>query len=176
MKSCSPASRGLEEALGECVERLDGDALDRRGAGLLPARELPPRTVEFPVAGQHSDRPASSGRRGEQADEELMRVRREDDRIGLPGPELSRDVALRLGPDLVHHLVPLAVGEPGRIVPRLDLSLEARVRPKVMAVRGEVQPVGIGDEAAREQRLETQRSVLSDHSSGNTRFSRVARR
>ena len=35
---------------------------------------------------------------------------------------------------------------------------------------------GIRAQATAEQRFETQRSVLSDQSSGNTRFSRVARR
>jgi hypothetical protein len=85
-------------------------------------------------------------------------------------------MALRFGPYLVHHLVPLAVGEPGRVVPRLDLAVVARVGPQMMAVRGEMQPVGIGREAPTEQILEAQRSVLSAHSSGNIRLSRVERR
>jgi hypothetical protein len=46
----------------------------------------------------------------------------------------------------------------------------------MMAVRREMQPIGIGREAAAEQRLEIQRAVLSDHNSGNTRFSRVDRK
>src|SRR5437764_308115 len=85
-------------------------------------------------------------------------------------------MGLRLGPDLVHHFVPLAVREAGGVVPRFDLPLEARVGPKVMAMRREMQPLGIRRQAAAEQRLETQRAVLSDHSSGKTRLSRVARR
>ena len=68
-----------------------------------------------------------------------MRVGREDDRIRLSGPKLGRDIGLRLGPDLAHHLVPLAVGEPRGVVPRLDLSVEAGVGPQMMAVRREVQ-------------------------------------
>src|SRR5690349_2200976 len=105
-----------------------------------------------------------------------MRVGCEDQGIALTGPELASDMALRLGPHLVHHLIPLAVGEAGGVIPCLDLSFEAGVRPEVMAVRREVQPLGIRRQAAAEQRLETQRAVLSDHNSGNTRFSSVARR
>ena len=67
---------------------------------------------------------------------------------GSPVPSSRATWRLRLGPDLVHHLVPFAVGEPGGVVPRLDLALEARVGPEMMAVRGEVQPSGIGAEAA----------------------------
>jgi hypothetical protein len=46
----------------------------------------------------------------------------------------------------------------------------------MVAVRRHVQPPGIGGEAAREQRLEAQRAVLSDHNSGKARFSSVERR
>ena len=163
------------ETARESVERLDRDALDDRRSRFLPARELAPGTVEFAVGRQHSDRPARGGRR-EQTDKELMGVRRKDDRVGPAGTKLSRDFGLRSGPDLAHDLVPLAVGEAGRVVPRFDLSVEAGVGPEVMAVGREVQPVGIGAEASREQLFETQRSVLSAHSSGKTRFSSVARR
>ena len=73
-----------------------------------------------------------------------MGVRRKDDRVGPAGAELSRDLALRLRPDLAHDLVPLAVGKPRGVIPRFDLPVEAGVGPEMMAVRGEVQPVGIG--------------------------------
>ena len=47
----------------------------------------------------------------------------------------------------------------------------------MMAVRREMQPLGIGADRLRlKQRLETQRSVLSDHSSGKMRLSSVERR
>ena len=105
-----------------------------------------------------------------------MRVGGENDRIRLSRRKLARDLGLGLGPNLAHHLVPLAVGEARGVVPRLHVPIEAGVGPQVMAVRGEVQPVGVGSEAPAEQRLEAQRAVLSDHNSGKTRFSRVARR
>ena len=57
-------------------------------------------------------------------------------------------MALGFGPDLAHDLVPLAVGEPGGVVPGRDLPGEARVRPQMVAVRCEMQPLWIGAEAA----------------------------
>ena len=95
---------------------------------------------------------------------------------GSAAAELARDVALSLGPHFFHHLFPFAVGEAGRVVPRFYVSFPARVRPKVVAVRREVQSHGIGTETSREQGLETERSVLSAHSSGKTRLSSVDRR
>jgi hypothetical protein len=85
-------------------------------------------------------------------------------------------MTLSLGPDFVHHLVPLAVSEPRRVVPRFDLAFEAGVGPQVMAVPGEMQPLGICAETAGEQVFEAQRSVLSAHSSGKILLSRVERR
>lgn len=46
----------------------------------------------------------------------------------------------------------------------------------MMAVGSDVQPIGIGAQAPREERFETQSSVLSDQSSGKARFSSVDRR
>src|SRR4051794_16091941 len=64
----------------------------------------------------------------------------------------------------------------GAAEPLLDLGVEASVRAEMMAVRREMQPFGIGRQAAAEQRLEAQRAVLKDHSSGKMRFSSVERR
>ena len=49
---------------------------------------------------------------------------------GIAGAELGGDVALRLRPDLAHHPVPLAVGQTGRVLPALDLPVEAGVGPR----------------------------------------------
>src|SRR5947209_13051118 len=105
-----------------------------------------------------------------------MRIRGKDDRVRLAGPELGGDFGLGGGPDLVHHLVPLAVGEPRGVVPRLYLPVEARVGPEMMTVGGKMQPLRIRSQAAAEQPFKAQSSVLSDHSSGNNRFSSVLRR
>ena len=105
-----------------------------------------------------------------------MRVRRKDDGVGHSGTKLRGDVGLSLGPDFVHDPVPLAIGETGCVLPAFDLALEARVRPEMMAVSGDVQPIGIGGQASGEERLEAQSWVLNDHNSGKARFSSVERR
>src|SRR4051812_15559845 len=102
-----------------------------------------------------------------------MGVGREDDRVGHAGAELRGDFALSFGPNLAHDLVPFAVGEPRGVLPRLELSVVAGVGPQMMTVRREMQALGIGVQALAEQRLETQRSVLSDHNSGKMRLSSV---
>lgn len=69
-----------------------------------------------------------------------MGVRREDDLLCSLEIEDPRDVTLRL---LHHHAkdsIPFPVGEPGRIVPRLQLGLAGHVGPRVMRMRGKVQP------------------------------------
>ena len=133
--------------------------------------------MELAVAGEDADRPGRARRhRREQAHEQLVSVGRKNDGIGAVSAELAGDMGLGLGPDLVHHLVPLAIGKAGGVVPRLDLPLKARVRPEMVTVRREMQPPSVRRQAAAEQRLEAQRAVLSDHNSGKTRFSSVARR
>ena len=170
-----PLPRCAKKPAGEAVERLRQHPLHDRRARLFPARELAAGAMEFSVADQHSNGRARTQCR-EQAYEKLMRVRGEGDRIRLSRPELGRNLGLGRGPDLVHHLVPFAVGEEGGIVPRLQMPFEARVGPEVVAVRREMQSLGIGIQASAEQPFEAQRSVLSAHSSGNTRFSSVERR
>src|SRR5690348_9387203 len=170
------ASRAIEEAVGETVERLRRNRFDRDPPFLLPARKLPPRTVEFAVGREDPQLSGLPGRRGDQPDDELVGVGREGDRIRRAGAELAGHLPLRRRPELVHDLVPLAVGKPGSVVPRFHMRVEARVGPEVVAVRCEMQPVGVRSKAPAEQALEAQRSVLSAHSSGKTRFSSVARR
>ena len=174
------ALRRGEEPVGEAVERLGRDSLDLDPALLFPTRELSARAVELAIAGEDPKRAAFARRRGDKPDEEIVRVRRKDDRVRIAGAELARDMRLRLGPDLVHDLVPFAVGEARGVFPRLHMPVEAGVGPEVMAVRGEVQPLGIGAEAPAEQRFEAQaetsKLVLSDHSSGKIRLSSVERR
>ena len=169
--------RGREEPVGQIVERLGGDLVERDPPCLRPARELPPRAVELAVGGENPQRSGlAARRRGDQADEEIVGARREHDRVGHAAAKLASDIRLGLGPDLIEDFVPLGVGQAGGVVPRLDLAVEAGVGPQMMAVRGEVQALRICGQTPAEQPLETQRSVLSAHSSGNTRLSRVERR
>ena len=53
-----------------------------------------------------------------------MGVGREDDGGWIVAAKLGCDMGLRFGPDLAHHLVPLAVGQGGGVFPALDLALE----------------------------------------------------
>ena len=105
-----------------------------------------------------------------------MGIGSEDDGRWITAPKLFGDMGLRLGPHLAHDPVPLVVGKPGRIFPAFDLALERGVGPQMMAVRGEMKPVGRGGEALRKERLEAQSSVLSDQSSGKARLVRVEAR
>ena len=105
-----------------------------------------------------------------------MSVRGKNDRGWVAAAKLRRDMGLRLGPDLAHDPVPFIVGETGRIVPAFDLPLVRGVGPEVVAVRREVEPVGRGGQALREERFETQSSVLSDQCSGKARVVRVEAR
>ena len=105
-----------------------------------------------------------------------MSVRREHHGVRNASAQFCRNMTLRLGPDLVHDAVPFAVGETRRIFPAFDLAFEASIRPEVMAVRGELEPLRIRSQAAREERLEAQSAVLNDQSSGKARLSKVERR
>ena len=53
--------------------------------------------------------------------------------------EEPRDALRDLLPDWPQHLLPLAVDEAGGIVPGAQMRIPGRVRPEMMAVRGEMQ-------------------------------------
>ena len=166
-----------EEPRGERVERLGRDFVEHEPALLGPARELAAGAVELAVGRQNAQLLRIVARTGcRQPEQEVVRVRGKYDRIRAAGAELGGDIGLRLGPDLVHHPVPFVVGQPRGVVPRLGLSVEAGVGPEMVAVRGEMEPLGVGLDAPREQILEAQRSVLSAHNSGKIRLSSVERR
>ena len=109
MKSCSPACARCQESVGQIVEWLGGDLVERDPPFLRPARELPPRAVELAVGGENPQRSGlAARRRGDQADEEIVRARREHDGVGHAAAELARDMALASGqtsPSTLSHLV-----------------------------------------------------------------------
>ncbi len=149
------ARRGLEEPVGQALERFGRDLVERDRAVFRPARELAPGAMELAIGRQDLERTVPAPRRGrDQPDQEIVGVRRKDDGGGVAAAELARHMALRLGPDLVHHLVPLAVGETGGVVPGVGLPGEAGVGPQMMAVRREMQSVRVRGEAAREEWFE----------------------
>ena len=167
-------TRRFEKARGEIAVRLGGDKLELELTLLRPARELAAGAVKLAVAHQHPKSLRIGARHcGGEADQKVVSVGREHDRVWHAGTQLVGDMGLSLGPHFAHHPVPFLVGEPGRVFPRLDLAIEAGVGPQMMAVRGQVQPLRSRPERAREQMLEAQRPVLSAHNSGKARFDRV---
>ncbi len=177
------AASGLaQESLRKIVERLGRDLRQADLAGLRPARHLPPRRMEFAVAGQNPKRLAGLPRAGRhQPNQVIMRIGCEDNRRRIARAKLRRDMGLGLGPDLAHHLVPLIVGQGGRVLPAFDLPFEARRRatndgyaPRNAAAqdrrRGSCVNSGL--------KLKVQpshNSVLSDQSSGKARLPERAR-
>src|ERR1043165_2632223 len=116
----------------------------------FPPRKLTARAVKLAVGRQDPELSALARGSGYEADEQLMGVRSEDDRVGLGAADLGRDLGLRPRPDFAPPLVPLAIGQPRCVLPRLHVAVKARVRPEVMAVGREMQPHGIGAQAPAE--------------------------
>ena len=144
------AARRAQESLGKVSNGSAATRSSTEPAVLGPARELAPGAVEFAVAGQHAERPRPRGQAAATARTRKSWVLDEKTTAsGSPVPSSRATWRLRFGPDLAHHPVPLAVREAGGVVPRLDLALEAGVGPEMMAVRGEMQPLGIGRQAPR---------------------------
>jgi len=167
--------RALEEAIFKVVPS-DRHLLPLDGTGLVPTRCLAAEAVEFAAAAEDTERaPGRVGR--DEADEKIVRVRGEDDCARIRKLQLIGDVGLGSGPDLAHHPVPLAVGEPGCVLPGGDLTDIARVRPEVMAVRSGVESIRRRGQGALEEVLVAgHRRVLSDQSSGKARLASVCSR
>jgi hypothetical protein len=56
-------------------------------------------------------------------------------RVGREGDlQMPRDMALRLGDDLLEYAVPFCIPIGGSILPGLHVGREGDIRPKVMAV------------------------------------------
>jgi hypothetical protein len=60
---------------------------------------------------------------------------------------------LRLAPNRTHHLIPFVIGKRGCILPCFHLTRKARIGPQMVAVRCEVQPVGIRRQGAGKEML-----------------------
>ncbi len=140
------------DVLGCCLDeaRREGGEGHHRHAGLgcdpgfHPPIDLAAKTVELPV-GRHD----TNGRiqRSDQPHHELVRVGGEDDVRRIRQREHAGNVALCLRDDRTEDVRPLAVGEPGRVLPRLGLGIVGRIGPQVVRVRREMQPIG-GEEPA----------------------------
>ncbi len=86
-------------------------------------------------------------------------------------------MGLRLRPDLAHHPVPFMVGQASGVFPAFDLALERGVGPQMMAVRGEMEPVGSGSRgSSRKSGLKLKVRSSATISSGKARLVRVEAR
>jgi len=153
-----PAPRhGGQHPLGERLERLGRNDLDLGLSGFLPAQELAPSRVELGIRGQHAERALALDPR-DQAEQELMRGGREGDapRVGPADP--ARHPLLEPGEQLAEDHLPLAIEALDREVGRSRMPLQRPVQPPVVAVRGEVQAVGVGRGGSLEQVSVTHRS------------------
>src|SRR6185503_18502860 len=127
--------------------------------GFLEPACLAREAVKLVGRGQYALPPAPVEARI-QAHHELMRVWREHDLVGLGKMQMTGDMLLRFGQHLAEHLVPLAAGQAGRVVPVGELCRARYIWPRVMAVRGAMQPIT----AAAEKLAEV---ALKLHASGN---------
>ncbi|MNC29706.1 hypothetical protein D3C75_779690 [compost metagenome] len=82
---------------------------------------------------------------------------------------------LGFGNDLAEHQIPLAVGEAVGLGPGLDLGVETGVGPQMMAMGGEMQPLGIQTQGAREEGLVAHPATLPGSTQGPTEKRRVCR-
>ena len=135
-----PAARGgLGEARRKVRDRLDRDPFDARQRRLLEPAHLAREAVELAVGAEHRDRPPG-GQGGEQAVQQAVSVGREGDVLGPAQVQDPRHAPLRARVHFGEDQVPLAVGQARRVEPAARLRLEGHVRPKVVTVRGEMQP------------------------------------
>ena len=162
---------GVGQARGERVRRLRGQADDLEPR-LAQPRELAAQRVELAV-GAHEPRARAQVERREQADDELV------------GVGAQRDLAVRVAeqrPKAGAHLLglgerppPLLVHVARGVVEGLDLALERDVRPRLVGVPGQQQP--LGDAEARVvlgQRVH--RRLRTAHRSGKAASNSVVRR
>ena len=148
------AARGFEEAVGEGIERLGGDAGDAGLSLLVPAGELPPGTVEFAVAGQHPQRSAAWPRRtrrtGGRGNHGCWG---ENDGVGSAGtPSSAATWPCASGQTSPITLSHLRSASAAASCQPFKLAVEAGVGPQMMAVRGQVQPLRRGAERLRENK------------------------
>ncbi len=126
------------EPFGDVVRGVGGD-LHHLDPLLGEPVELAADGVELAV-GRDQPRPLAERERGEEADEELVGVRGEGDGAGVVAEEAGVAAADALG--LLERARPLLVDELRGVEPGPHLPLEAAVRPGLVGVAGQEQPLG----------------------------------
>ena len=135
------SSTALAESGGQRLERGLGDPDDGE-ALLLEAVELPADAVELAVGG-HQAGPGPERQRGEEADDQLVRVRPEGDAASRVSQEPGESLADPFG--LGERVVPFVVHEAGRVLPGRLLAVEAAVGPRLVRVAGEQEALRHGE-------------------------------
>jgi len=140
-------------------------------ARLHPAGHLSAKAVKLAIGRQH---PQRSGRmRRYKAYQEIMGIGGEAERRGIGQLQFIRDMLLRFGPDRPHDPVPFVVRQRRRVLPGGKMTGMAGIGPEMMAVRGEMQAVGIGRQGSGKQMFPAHSWVRSDHNSGKARLPTV---
>ncbi len=122
----------------ERLHRPGGDQDDRERLLGQPA-ELASQGVELAV-GRDELRPLAQRQRRQEPEHELVRVRRERNRRGRVGEQPPYSLAHPLR--LRERALPLEVGVLGRVLPRLQLSLAGHIRPRLVRMPRQEQPLG----------------------------------
>ena len=128
------AAGGGGEALAKARERFGGDALDGDESVFLEAGDLAREGMKFAVARENA-RHRARRQRGDEPADEVVGVGRERDGRGIGQGENGGDATLRARDELAEDRFPFVVGEPRGVGERAAMGLARRVRPKMMAVR-----------------------------------------
>jgi hypothetical protein len=139
------ADRCRGKTVGEGSERLGRDARDPHTRELLEPLGLAGERVELAVGGEDPKRLRFVEARQE-AHQELVGVRSEGDLVGRREAEDPRDVGAGPGQHRPEDVLPFPIDEACRVVPAFEHGLARDVGPGVMAMGGEVQPFGVGQE------------------------------
>src|SRR5262249_21837416 len=136
-EAMAAATRGGGEALGKARERFGGDALDGDEPVFLEAGDLAREGMKIAVARENTRRRA----RPERGEEPAGRIRggcREREWRGSGQTENGGDAALRARDEFTEDRLPFVVGEPRGVGERAPMGVACRIRPKMMAVRREM--------------------------------------
>jgi hypothetical protein len=153
------ATRGGCKTLRKAGERLGSDALDGDKPIFFQARDLARERIKFAVAGKNA-RHRARGQRREQAADEVVGVGRHRDGGGIGQGQHRGDASLYARQEYPEYRLPFPVGEARGIFQRAAVAPARRVRPEMMAVRGEMNARGIGATEFAEMLAQIERHAL----------------
>jgi len=146
------ASRGLRKTVGKTGQRFNRYPVNLGMAIFLQAAYLARKGVEFSIRCQHPDW-LVTGQAREQAHQKAVRIRTERQAGRIWQVENAGDSFLQGRPCLGEQVRPFAVRQARRVLPTLHLRRVGHVRPRMVAVRGDVQAVRVGGKETAEVRF-----------------------